>query len=103
MELGGKKQQKIPKKRDMLHCKCYKRLTTVHFVQYDVLLYSNKYVSIKSFIKNRAIYSCILLLVSIVFIRSGKNTDAFRMSFLIFYSPQSSGKLKWRRMTSPVF
>jgi hypothetical protein len=44
-------------------------------------------------IKNRAIYSCILLLVSIVFIRSGKNTGAFRMSFLIFYSPQSSGKL----------
>ena len=34
-----------------------------------------------------------LLLVSIVLIRYGKNTGAFRMSFLIFYSPQSSGKL----------
>ena len=65
-----------------LQCHLALQIYILH-MQKQILLYSNKYFSIQSFIKNRAIYSCILLLVSIVFIKFGKNIGAFRMSFIL--------------------
>jgi hypothetical protein len=68
---------------------------------YYLFLYSNTYFSIQSFIKNRAIYSCILLLVSIIFIR--KNTGEYCPSKCIILHSHARAILYCSEQYSPIF